>query len=140
MKKIITGLATFTAFIFIQFCSTGEISESHPYGIYHYRSYNFLGDIVGEGTIYINRSDSNMVTGNWNIRQLKFCLNCGRQFGSGYLEGYIDHDTIVVNLNPLNTEIDTKLTGVIDNEEISGDWRWVDRQGFGFSGKFTAIK
>jgi hypothetical protein len=124
----------------IQSCSTREVSESFPYGSFHYRSYNFLGDLVGDGTIYISKSDSNMVTGNWSIRQVKLCLNCGKQFGSGYLEGYIENDTLVVNLNPTDVDIDTKLIGVLGDEEFSGDWRWLDREGFGFSGKFTAIR
>ena len=140
MKKIFAGLAIFGMIFLFIFCSSGDVSESFPYGSYHYRSYNFLGDLVGEGSIYINRSDSNMVKGNWNIRQVTLCLNCGKQFGSGYLEGYIDNDTLVVNLNPTDVEIDTKLIGVLGDEEISGDWRWVNREGFGFSGKFTAIR
>jgi hypothetical protein len=47
---------------------------------------------------------------------------------------------MVVNLNPNETEIDTKLIGVLTDDEFSGDWRWIDRQGFGFSGQFTAIR
>jgi hypothetical protein len=140
MKKTLAGLAIFAIILFFDSCSTQEVSESFPYGSYHYRSYNFVGDLVGEGSIYINKSDSNMVTGNWNIRQITLCLNCGKQFGSGYLEGYIENDTLVVNLNPTDIEIDTKLIGVLSDEEFSGDWRWIDRQGFGFSGQFTAIR
>jgi hypothetical protein len=140
MKKIFAGLAIFGMIFLFNTCSSGDVSESFPYGSYHYSSYNFLGVLVGEGSIYINKSDSNMVKGNWNIRQVTLCLNCGKQFGSGYLEGYIENDTMVVNLNPTDVEIDTKLIGVLSDEEISGDWRWVDRQGFGFSGKFTAIR
>ena len=140
MKKIFASLAILGMIFLADSCSTREVSESFPYGSYHYRSYNFVGDLVGEGSIYINKSDSNMVTGNWNIRQMTLCLNCGKQFGSGYLEGYIENDSLVVNLNPTDIEIDTKLIGVLGDEEISGDWRWIDRKGFGFSGQFTAIK
>ncbi len=140
MKKTFVWLAIFAMIFLLGSCSSRDASESFPYGSYHYRSYNFLGDLVGEGTIYINKSDSNMVTGNWNIREVRLCLNCGKQFGSGYLEGYIENDTMVVNLNPNETEIDTELIGVLTDEEFSGDWRWIDQEGFGFSGQFTAIK
>jgi hypothetical protein len=140
MKKTLAGLAIFSMVFLLDSCSTQDVSESFPYGSYHYRSYNFVGDLVGEGSIYINKSDSIMVTGNWNIRQIVLCLNCGKQFGSGYLEGYIENDTLVVNLNPTDIEIDTKLIGVLGDDEISGDWRWIDRKGFGFSGKFTAVR
>jgi hypothetical protein len=53
---------------------------------------------------------------------------------------YKENDTLVVNLNPTDVDIDTKLIGVLGDEEFSGDWRWLDREGFGFSGKFTAIR
>ena len=140
MRKILSSIALFSMIFFIDSCSLKDVSESFPYGSFHFRSYNFLGDLVGDGTIYINKSDSIFVTGNWNIREVAFCLNCGRQFGSGYLEGYIENDTMVVNLNPNDIEIDTKLIGVLGENEYSGDWRWKDRQGFGFSGTFTAIR
>jgi hypothetical protein len=140
MKKTLTGIAVFTLFLLLGSCSSRDVSESFPYGSYQYRSYNFLGSLVGEGTIYINKSDSNMVTGNWSIREIVSCPNCGKQFGNGYLEGYIENDTMVVNLNPNETEIDTKLIGVLIDNEFSGDWRWTNRQGFGFSGKFTAFR
>ncbi len=140
MKMTFAGLAIFAMIFLLSSCSSRDASESFPYGSYHYRSYNFLGDLVGDGTIYINKSDSNTVTGNWNIREVRHCRNCGKQFGSGYLEGYIENDTMVVNLNPNETEIDTELIGVLTDEEFSGDWRWINEEGFGFSGQFTAIK
>ena len=140
MKKTSAGLAIFSLLFLLGSCSSREVQESFPYGSYQYRSYNFLGSLVGEGTIYISKSDSNMVTGNWSIREIVSCPNCGKQFGNGYLEGYIENDTLVVNLNPNETQIDTKLVGVLIDNEFSGDWRWTNRQGFGFSGKFTAFQ
>ena len=140
MRKILAGIAISSVLLLLGSCSSRDVSESSPYGSYHYRSYNFLGSLVGEGTIYINKSDSNVVTGNWSIREIVNCPNCGRQFGNGYLEGYIENDTMVVNLNPNETEIDTKLIGVFIDNEFSGDWRWTNLQGFGFSGKFTAFR
>ena len=140
MRKILAGIAISSVLLLLGSCSSRDVSGSSPYGSYHYRSYNFLGSLVGEGTIYINKSDSNLVTGNWSIREIVSCPNCGKQFGNGYLEGYIDTDTLVVNLNPDETQIDTKLIGVFVDNEFSGDWRWINRQGFGFSGKFTAFR
>lgn len=140
MRKILAGIAISSLLLLLGSCSSQVVSDSSPYGSYLYRSYNFLGSLVGEGTIYINKSDSNMVTGNWSIREIVNCPNCGKQFGNGYLEGYIENDTMVVNLNPDETEIDTKLIGVFIDNEFSGDWRWTNLQGFGFRGKFTAFR
>jgi hypothetical protein len=140
MKKTFLILAVPVLLFLFLSCSSQEATGSFPYGNYQYRSYNFLGDLVGEGTIYINRSDSNMVTGNWSIRKVIDCRNCGLQFGSGYLEGYIENDKMIVNLNPNEWEIDTKLIGMLADEEFSGDWRWTDEHGFGFSGTFIAVK
>lgn len=140
MKKVLSIIAVFSVFISLVSCSSRETNEPFPYGSYLYRSYNFVGELVGEGTLYVNESDSGMVAGNWNIREMRDCPNCGAQFGSGFLTGYIENDTMYINLNPDETEIDTKLIGLISGNEFNGDWRWTDRAGFGFSGTFTAVR
>ena len=134
------AIAVISIFISLLSCSSHETNKSFPYGSYLYRSYNFVGELVGEGTLYVNESDSSMITGNWNIREIRDCPNCGAQFGSGFLTGYIENDTMYINLNPNETGIDTKLIGSISDGEFNGDWRWVNIAGFGFSGTFTTVR
>ncbi|GBD88462.1 hypothetical protein BMS3Abin03_02398 [bacterium BMS3Abin03] len=140
MKKLIIILVSSVLFLLLISCTAGESAGKSPYGSYIYRSYNFLGDLVGDGTIYVNEADSGKVTGNWSIRQIRSCPDCGKQFGSGYLEGYIENDSMFVNLNPTDVEINTMLIGKIKDGKFSGIWRWTDIQNFGFEGTFEATR
>ena len=140
MKKALAGLLTFLLLFLLNNCSASNVNQKFPYGNYQYRSYNFLGDLVGEGTLYVDQSGSNEFTGNWNIRMVRDCRNCGAQFGSGFLTGHIENDTMYINLNPDDTEIDTYLVGLLNDGEYNGDWRWVSEEGFGYYGTFEAIK
>jgi hypothetical protein len=139
--KIKILIVTILTVLFLSIsCSTSKTSESYPYGSYLYRSYNFLGDLVGEGTLYINPPDSNIVTGNWNIRKVRECANCGAQFGSGFLTGNMENDTMRINLNPNDVDIDTELIGGFGDGNFSGDWKWHNQAGFGYSGTFKAYR
>ena len=134
-------IVTISSLIFLLLsCSTSKTSEPYPYGSYLYRSYNFLGDLVGEGTLYISEPDSNIITGNWQIRKIRECLNCGAQFGSGIFSGKIENDSMRINLNPYDVEIDTELKGEFGNGTFDGDWHWTNLAGFGFSGTFKAVR
>lgn len=137
-KKVLISVAVLFILLLALSCSSNEISRAFPYGSYSYRSYNFLGDLVGEGSLYISEVDSNTFTGNWQIREVRKCLNCGAQFGSGFLTGYVENDSMYINLNPEITEIDTRLIGVVADSVYRGDWRWTNQAGFGFSGTFEA--
>ena len=137
-KKVLIPVAILFILLLALSCSSKEISGSFPYGSYSYRSYNFLGDLVGEGSLCISEADSNTFTGNWQIREVRKCLNCGAQFGGGFLTGYVENDSMYINLNPEITEIDTRLIGVVANGVYRGDWRWTNQAGFGFSGTFEA--
>jgi len=137
--KILTVTISTLLFLFLS-CSSGKISEPFPYGSYLYRSYNFLGDLVGEGTLYISEPDSNIITGNWQIRKVRECLNCGAQFGSGVLIGSMENDTMRINLNPDEINIDTELIGGFGDGSFNGEWKWNNKAGFGFSGTFKSYR
>ncbi|NNG27801.1 MAG: hypothetical protein HKM87_09770 [Ignavibacteriaceae bacterium] len=138
MKMKIFIAAISTLLLLILSCTSSQTSEQFPYGSYSYRSFNFLGELVGEGTLYINEPDSNGITGNWHIRKVRECRNCGAQFGSGVLMGSVENDTLRINLNPNEIEIDTELIGEFGKGSFSGDWKWLNQEGFGYSGTFKA--
>ncbi len=138
MKKIIITSFVSVVLLLLLSCSSEEVAKDSPYGSYIYRSYNFLGDLVGEGTIYLNEADSNRITGNWNIREIRYCTNCGKQFGTGYLEGYRKGDSIFVNLNPTDVDIDTWLIGKFEDGKYEGKWKWTSIDNFGYEGDFRA--
>jgi hypothetical protein len=141
MKSLSAAAISISIFLFLFLsCSSSQTSELCPYGSYSYRSFNFLGELVGEGTLYINEPDSNGVTGNWHIRKVRECSNCGAQFGSGILIGSVENDTLRVNLNPNDVEIDTELIGEFGSGSFDGAWKWLNQEGFGYSGTFKASR
>ena len=121
-------------------CSTQTIPNKFPYGSYAYTSFNITGEIVGEGTIFISKVDSNIVEGNWSIRNLKNCVVCGPQYGSGYFEGHIKKDSLYINLNPNTPQNYVELLGKINDGNFSGDWRWFELIVKSNRGTFKAIR
>ena len=116
------------ALLFLLFisCSSQTSMAEYPYGSYSYKSFNIAGELIGDGTIYINKVDSNLVEGNWAIRNVRNCFVCGPQYGNGFLTGKIENDSLFINLNPDNPENYVELVGELNDETFSGDWRWFE--------------
>jgi len=122
------------------FCSTQTIPNKFPYGSYTYRSFNIAGELVGDGSLFISKVDSNIIEGNWSIRNIRNCVVCGPQYGSGYLTGRIESDSVFINLNPNNPENYVELVGEIKNDNFSGDWRWFELIVNSNRGNFKAVR
>ena len=123
MQKILFGVVL-TAVFFS--CSTQKMTDEFPYGSYSYQSFNIAGELIGDGTLFISTVDSNLIEGNWSIRNVRNCVVCGPQYGSGYLTGRIENDSVYINLNPNNPENYVELVGEIKDQSFSGDWRWFE--------------
>ena len=123
MQKILFG-AILTVVFFS--CSTQKMTGEFPYGSYSYQSFNIAGELIGDGTLFISTVDSNLIEGNWSIRNVRNCVVCGPQYGSGYLTGRIENDSVYINLNPDNPENYVELVGEIKDQSFSGDWRWFE--------------
>jgi hypothetical protein len=80
MQKILFGVVL-TAVFFS--CSTQKMTGEFPYGSYSYQSFNIAGELIGDGTLFISTVDSNLIEGNWSIRNVRNCVVCGPQYGSG---------------------------------------------------------
>ena len=123
-------------FLFFLSCSSQKSSGEFPYGSYSYKSFNMVGELIGDGTIYISKVDSNIVEGNWAIRDVRNCYVCGPQYGNGYLTGKIENDSLIegrlkarrdgINLNPDNPENYVELVGELNEEAFIGNWRWFE--------------
>ena len=140
MKKLKAIVILFGISILLLSCSSQEVVEKFPYGSYSYRSYDIVGNLIGDGSLTIVKLDSVTLEGNWSIRNVHNCINCGTQFGGGYLTGDIKGDSIFVNLNPDNPENYTELVGKLENGFITGDWQWFKLIVTSNRGTFTAVK
>lgn len=139
MKVYLMSLAILIA-LFSFSCTTQMISKKFPYGNYAYTSYNIAGEIVGEGTLFVSRVDTNNIEGNWSIRNIHNCVVCGPQYGGGFFSGSIEGDSLYINLNPDSPQNYVKLTGKINDGNFSGKWRWVELIVRTNWGTFKAVK
>lgn len=140
MKRLKIIMVLFGISILLISCSSKEVVEKFPYGSYSYRSYDIVGNLIGDGSLTIVKLDSVTIEGNWSVRNVHNCVTCGTQFGGGYLTGKIKSDSVYINLNPDNPENYTELVGKIDNGFITGDWQWFKLIMASNRGKFEAIK
>ena len=138
VKKIIL-LSSFFVLLLVS-CSMKETTKKFPYGSYSYRSFNITGELIGDGSLYISEVDSNTIQGNWSIRNVKNCNVCGPQFGSGFLKGRIEKDSIFINLNPNTPQNYVELVGKIENGSLSGEWKWFELIVNSNRGNFRAIR
>jgi len=140
MKKLQIVFLNAILFLFFLSCSSQNAAGKYPYGSYSYKSFNIVGELVGDGTIYISRVDSNIVEGNWAIRNVRNCNVCGPQYGNGFFTGRIDNDSLFINLNPDNPENYVELAGELNEEAFIGDWRWFELVVNSNRGTFKAIR
>jgi hypothetical protein len=117
-----------------------ESSAEFPYGNYTYRSFNIAGELIGDGTLYINQLNSNKIEGNWSIRNIKNCTVCGPQYGSGFLTGRIENDSMFINLNPNIPQNYVELVGELKDNTFVGDWRWFESVVNSNRGTFRAVR
>jgi hypothetical protein len=139
MKKNLILFVVISTAIFIS-CSTKKVANEFPYGSYSYKSFNIMGELIGDGTLFISTVDSNLIEGNWSIRNIRKCVVCGPQYGSGYLTGRIENDSVFINLNPNNPENYVELVAEIKDETFSGDWRWFELIVNSNRGSFKAVR
>jgi hypothetical protein len=139
MKKYLILFSIILMLLFVS-CSTLNVTKKFPYGNYSYQSFNIVGELVGEGSLFISKVDSNFIDGNWSIRNVRNCVVCGPQYGSGYFSGRIKRDSIYINLNPNNPENYVELVGKIKNDSFSGDWRWFELIVNSNRGTFKAVR
>ncbi|MDX1700128.1 MAG: hypothetical protein R3250_05885 [Melioribacteraceae bacterium] len=136
--QIIFFVAAFT--LFLIGCASQEVTGEYPIGSYSYKSFDIAGQLVGDGTIYISKVDSNIVEGNWAIRNIKNCFVCGPQYGNGFLTGRIENDSLFINLNPDTPENYVELVGEIKDGTFLGDWRWFELVVNSNRGTFKAVR
>ena len=137
-KQLIIFIVNLTSTFFS--CSTHKVADEFPYGSYSYQSFNIVGELTGYGSLFISTVDSNIIEGNWSIRNIRNCIVCGPQYGSGFLTGRIENDSVFINLNPNNPENYVELVGIVRNDTLSGDWRWFELILNSNRGSFNAVK
>ena len=137
MKKSFTLIVLTSLFFLLGSCATLKDYQSFPYGSCQFRGWDNFEDLVFQGTLYINRSDSTALTGNWNI----WLTRDVSQLGMGYLTGYIKNNEMYINLTPDIVNLDFELFGTVSNDEFKGNWsQRSSRNIVGYGGTFILNK
>ena len=128
------------AFGLTQFsCRDLNISPSYE-AKYHYEALDNDGKLGVSGLFTINFKDSPDLQGKWEFFSENDSLEMGAQVGEGQLEGWVQGDTISINLHPGYADHNVILHGRIENKSISGQWSWITFSGPTNQGTFVATK
>ena len=137
MKKSFAFIVLTSLFFLLSSCATLKDYQSFPYGSCQFRGWDDSDDIVFQGTLYINQSDSTAITGNWSISLTRDV----RQVSMGILTGYIKNNEMYINLTPDILNLDFELFGTVSNDEFKGNWSQRSyRNKFGYDGTFILNK
>lgn len=117
-------------------------------GNYTYEAYSPVGLKVLQGTIHLEwpsmdeeRIDQPIV-GTWSIDWVPgadHSVQVGPQVGSGFLEGRVNEDGLVLNLNPEQRDDNVWLHAEVHGNTIIGAWAWSTIAGPTTNGRFTAV-
>ena len=138
MKKKHLILISSASFLIMFSCSTRNLSEKYPYGYYSYVEHNKSGHLVSEGSLYIQKTDSNTIQGNWSVAVYQDRVGGPRQ--SGFLIGRIENDSVFIDLDPDYAKTDWTLAGKLEGNVISGASDWKRYNGAFHNGSFKAIR
>ena len=103
---------------------------NNPNGTFNGRLvlYDSTGNNPVYGTITLNRSSTNYISGNWKL---------GNE-NNGKLSGSISNDSLSINLNPDMIDNNTILFGTTDGKTIKGRWYHSSYVGITNKGTFMA--
>ena len=127
-------------FFLLQACAD-DITGSFPEGSFSYSGYDSQGNIITRGWFTIVFSDSPLVQGEWNIKQIATAKDIGPQVGSGALVGELyDSNSIWIELNPQFRDNNLQLRGFYNHDKIIGQWQWITFAGVSNTGTFKASR
>jgi hypothetical protein len=98
--------------------------EPGPPGSFSYQSYDTLGNLIVDGWIDFELTDSERIEGSWQLNNLSHREDIGPQYGSGRLNGTLTDSAISLNLNPQYADHNVYLDGIIKDNVIEGRWIW----------------
>ena len=123
-------------------CSCKDNHPNAPYGCgqtFYYKSYDFKHHLIVQGRLEITFSDSDEISGTWNLQKLGNPQNIGPQSGTGELVGgLINKDSIWIELNPQFKDNNLQLRATYTKTVITGKWLWITYIGITNQGYFNA--
>jgi len=109
-----------------------------PAGAYAYTGYDSTGVKIVAGWIKIVFDDRPAVSGEWELDKISDPKNIGPQVGSGSLEGVLENNQLIVNLNPNYIDNNIFLICPYDDKKLAGKWNYSGFPGILNYGTFVA--
>ena len=130
-------LSALTALLAFALASCDDYDRSEPIDLegertYSYTAYAEDGTRLLVGTIvlhprYTRANFEQEIEGEWMIRWAPGADTTslvGPQVGSGPLAGIATEDGIILHLPPISVDNTVQLTGIVRNNEFSGEWSY----------------
>ncbi len=109
-------------------------------GRYSYSAFGEQGTLLVSGHITIAIEDTSRITGTWTLKAEVPDPQVGPMIGDGTLEGYIDGETVYMNLNPGWADNNVFLLGKKAGSRLAGTWEHVGFAGVIATGSFVAVR
>lgn len=137
MKAIIL-IIVITAVSLLSSCGE-DSSTNSSMTTYKYTGYDSTGNKIISGYLWVESTDSSIVEGRWNFKQIGTCQNIGPQTGKGNFEGHKDsRGSMNLNLNPGWIDNNVILDGSLLNSHYDGSWSYIGFPGIINRGGFEA--
>jgi hypothetical protein len=127
--------------IFICSCGNKDsITASKAEQTFYYKSYDLNHNLIVHGWLEIKFSNSDEISGTWNLQKVGNPEDIGPQVGTGELIGGLTNkDSIWIELNPEYIDNNLQLCGKYKISTITGKWIWSSYAGITNQGYFNAV-
>lgn len=132
LLPIVVGLLLLSCF--------NQRATMFPLGDYQYTGYSSKGDKIVEGKVSIISREGNRLAGKWRLKTIGDPKIIGPQVGEGNLEGELNQDRLIINLNPAASDSNVVLTGEIEGGRFHGKWSFDGFAGSMNQGLFEASR
>jgi hypothetical protein len=121
-------------------CNSPSGPDSVPAGAYAYTGSDANGLVLVKGWLKLDAQDPSQVTGTWHLQPAGNAVPPGQMTGDGRLEGRIEGESLIVNLNPGLVYNNIVLVGRLDRATYGGRWTLSGIEGPSAEGTFDAVR
>lgn len=121
-------------------CNSPSGPDAIPAGGYAYTGFDATGAVVVKGWLTLDVQDPSQVTGAWHLQPTGNAQALGPQTGDGRLEGRIEGESLIVNLNPGRVDNNVVLAGPLEGARYRGQWMFSGFGGPSNEGTFDAVR
>lgn len=108
----------------------GSELDGEPLGVFRYTAFDSSLTVVDRGWLSLRMKNLQSVRGDWMLENT----------GSGQLAGFLNNDTLYIDLHPQYKDHNLILFGTLQGKYYHGIWSWLGFPGVMSSGTFEAMR